>query len=234
MAKTADADRSASESHFDITPRGLLLDFGSVISFSAFEQHRNTERVLNLPSGSLNWLGPLDPGSDPLWAAMQRDEISEREYWATRSRELGEAIGEEGWDMQTMVHRLHHAHPNRVVRPQMEQLIRKARTAGLRIGVLSNELELFYGADLIKEITVLRDMHALVDATHTKILKPDLRAYALGVAALDCAAAEILFVDDQLRNIVGAERAGLQVQHFDFRDVKGSVAAIAARLKLAL
>jgi putative hydrolase of the HAD superfamily len=49
------------------TPRALLLDFGSVISVSAFERHRQTERQLNLSSCSLTWLGPLDPGTDPLW-----------------------------------------------------------------------------------------------------------------------------------------------------------------------
>ena len=61
------------------TPRALLLDFGSVISVSAFERHRQTERTLNLAPGSLTWLGPIDPETDPLWAAMQRDEITERE-----------------------------------------------------------------------------------------------------------------------------------------------------------
>jgi putative hydrolase of the HAD superfamily len=44
----------------------------------------------------------------------------------------------------------------------------------------------------------------------------------------------MLFVDDQFRNIAGAVRAGLQAQYFDLRDVPGNVAAIAARLKLAL
>jgi len=34
----------------DATPRALLLDFGSVISVSAFEKHRQTERLLNLKS----------------------------------------------------------------------------------------------------------------------------------------------------------------------------------------
>lgn len=42
----------------------------------------------------------------------------------------------------------------------------------------------------------------------------------------------ILFVDDQLRNIVGGHQAGLQTQFFDLRDISGSVAATAARLQL--
>lgn len=214
------------------TPRALLLDFGSVISISAFERHRQTERILNLPVGSLTWLGPIDPSTDPLWAAMQRDEITEREYWATRARELGEAVGEPGWDMLALLTRLRQADLNTIVRPEMSALIHAAHRAGIKVGVLSNEFELFYGADVAERIDVLRVMDAIVDATHTKILKPDPRAYALALDALRCKGSEVLFVDDQFRNISGAVQAGLQTQYFDLRDVPGNVAAVAARLKI--
>jgi putative hydrolase of the HAD superfamily len=214
------------------TPRALLLDFGSVISVSAFEKHRQTERLLNLASGSLTWLGPLDPETDPLWVAMQRDEITEREYWAMRAREIGAAAGESGWDVPTMLSRLQDADPNNVVRPEMQLLIRRARAGGIRVGVLSNEFELFYGPGMLERIDLLREMDAIVDATHTKILKPDPRAYLLALEALRLPAHEVLFVDDQFRNIAGAVRVGLQAQHFDLRDVSGNIAAIAARLKL--
>jgi putative hydrolase of the HAD superfamily len=216
----------------DVTPRALLLDFGSVISVSSFENHRKTERRLNLPAGSLTWLGPLNPDSDLPWAAMQRDEISEREYWALRARELGAAIGEPDWDMPTMLARLRHPDPNEVVRPQMRSLMRRARLAGIRVGMLSNEFELFHGAGMLERIDVLRELDAVVDATHTKILKPDPRAYQLALDALGVPAREVLFVDDQFRNIAGAIRAGLQAQFFDLRDVAGNIAAIEARLKL--
>jgi putative hydrolase of the HAD superfamily len=216
------------------TPRALLLDFGSVISVSAFERHRQTERILNLAPGSLTWLGPIDPDSDALWTAMQRDEITERDYWATRARELGELLGETGWDMATMLARLRQPDPNSVVRPQMQRLIYAARDAGIKVGILSNEFELFYGTDMRDQIDVLRVMDVIVDATHTQILKPDPRAYALALEALHCAAPEVLFVDDQFRNIAGAIRAGMQAQYFDLRDVPGNVAAVAARLQISI
>ena len=57
-----------------ITPRGLLLDFGGVISVSLFERHRETEAALGLRAGSLGWLGPIAPETDALWQAMQREE----------------------------------------------------------------------------------------------------------------------------------------------------------------
>lgn len=216
------------------TPRALLLDFGSVISVSVFERHRQTERTLNLPADSLTWLGPLAPQTDPLWGAMLRDEVTERDYWATRAREVGLALGEPGWDMATLMARLRQPDPNALVRPDMRRLIRAARARGILVGVLSNEFELFYGAAMAGRIDVMRDMDVIIDATHTKILKPDPRAYAMALDALKCAAPDVLFVDDQFRNIAGAVRAGLQTQYFDLRDVGGNIAAIAARLKVVL
>ena len=226
------ATPAPSAARADATPRALLLDFGSVISVSAFERHRQTERLLKLPSGSLTWLGPLDPDTDPLWVAMQRDEITEREYWAIRARELGMMVGESDWDMATMLTRLKHTDPNNAVRPEIQHLICRARADGIQVAVLSNELELFYGSRMLKRIDVLRDMDVIVDATHTKILKPDPRAYALALEGLRLPAHAVLFVDDQFRNIAGAVRAGLQAQYFDLRDVAGNIAAITARLKL--
>ncbi len=233
-ARTAAEDCAvAAAAPVRLRPQALLLDFGGVISASLFECHRDTEGLLGLPPGSLTWLGPLDPASDTLWQALLRDEISERQYWARRASELGGAVGEPDWDTPTMLARVRHTDPNRTVRPAIARLIGAARAAGLRVGILSNELELFYGSSFLDRMEVLRKLDAVVDATHTGILKPDPRAYAMAAEALACEPARILFVDDQFRNIVGAVNAGLQVQYFDLRDVPGNVAAIAARLDLA-
>jgi hypothetical protein len=45
-------------------------------------------------------------------------------------------------------------------------------------------MEPFYGAETVAALAVLREMDAIVDATHTLILKPAARAYALGCEAL--------------------------------------------------
>lgn len=208
-------------------PQGLLLDFGSVISVSLFERHRETEQRLGLSAGSLTWLGPIAPDTDALWCAMQRDEISEREYWQLRAAELGE-----GWSVLDLLTRLRPDDPEAVVRPEMRVLIREAREHGIRVGILSNELELFYGTEYCAGMRILREMHVIVDATHTGVLKPDPRAYAAAVSGLKLTAADVLFVDDQLRNVAGAVRAGLQAQYFDLRDVAANVAATRARLRL--
>ncbi len=213
-------------------PKALLLDFGSVMSVSVFERHQETEFELGLTPGSLTWMGPIAPETDTLWRAMQRDEITERDYWATRARELGETVGEPGWDVLAMLTRIRQVDPNDVVRPRIKRLIRRARAEGIRVGILTNELELFYGKHFLGRMDVLHDMEMIVDATHNNILKPDPRAYALAIEAFGLRPEEILFVDDQFRNVVGAVKAGLQTQHFDLRDINGNIAAVAARLQI--
>ena len=213
-------------------PTGLLLDFGSVITYSLFERHRETEVSLGLPAGSLTWLGPLDPRSDALWQSMQRDEISERDYWAARAAELGKACGEEGWDMFALIRRIRHTEPNAAVRPQMLDLVRRAARHGIGVGVLSNDLELFYGKTFLEQLAIMRDIAVLIDGTHSRILKPQAEAYAAAVAAMGLPVERLLFVDDQMRNIVGAHRIGLQTQLFDLRDPDGSCRAVLTRLGL--
>ncbi|MBL8325665.1 MAG: HAD-IA family hydrolase [Rubrivivax sp.] len=195
--------------------RALVLDFGGVISRTLFETHELSERALGLAPGTLTWRGPFDPAGDPLWREMQADRISERDYWLARTREVGRLVGED-WDrMETFVQRARGADVEAVIRPEAVAAIEAAQAAGRRLAILSNELDLFYGADFRHRLPLLRRFDVVVDATYTQILKPDARAYALVTEALGLPAADCVFVDDQLRNVEGGRRAGMQVVHFD-------------------
>jgi putative hydrolase of the HAD superfamily len=125
--------------------KGLLLDFGGVISVTLLERHALSEKTLGLPAGTLTWRGPFDPEGDRLWADTIDDRIAERDYWARRASEVGKLFGED-WEMLTLIQRTRGADANRHIRPEAIQTIRRAKVAGRRVGVLSNELELFYGA----------------------------------------------------------------------------------------
>lgn len=211
--------------------KGLLLDFGGVISVTLFERHRLSEKLLGLPEGTLTWRGPFDPQGDGLWRDMLADRISEREYWAVRARETGARVGED-WDMLAMIRRTMGDDPNLHVRPEARDFVYLAKAAGRRVGILSNELELFYGADAMAKLDILKLMDSLVDATHTQILKPDPRAYELGCAALGLAPENVVFVDDQERNVEGAKQAGLTAIHFDVANPSASFAEAAEALEL--
>lgn len=199
------------------SPRALVLDFGGVISKTLFETHDATEAALGLASGTLTWRGPFNEDSDPLWSAMQRGELSERDYWAARSREVGRLLGEDWHDMQTFVRRARGADPALVIRPEAERAIRSASRAGCKLAILSNELDLFYGEDFRRRLPLLAHFDVIIDATHTGILKPDRRAYLAVCDALRLAPQACVFVDDQTRNIDGAIACGLSTVWFDVR-----------------
>ena len=195
--------------------RALILDFGGVISRTLFETHTLSEQALGLPPGTLTWRGPFDPAGDALWREMQADRISERDYWLARTHEVGALLGER-WDrMETFVQRARGADVAAVIRPEAVAAIEAARAACCKLAVLSNELDLFYGAGFRDRLPLLQSFDVIVDATHTGILKPDPRAYRMCLDALGCAAGDAVFVDDQLRNVRGAQAVGLVAVHFD-------------------
>jgi putative hydrolase of the HAD superfamily len=197
------------------TAQALVLDFGGVISRMLFETHPLTEQALGLPPGTLTWKGPFDPATDPLWQDMQADKLSERDYWMARTREVGRLVGEEWNSMETFVQRARGADVEAVIRPEAIETIEAAKAAGKRLAILSNELDLFYGADFRSRLPLLQHFELIVDATYTGILKPDPRAYAAVTDALGLPAQDCVFVDDQKRNADGGEKAGMQVVHFD-------------------
>ena len=195
--------------------KALVLDFGGVISRMLFETHELSEQAMGLPAGTLTWKGPFDPATDPLWQDMQADKLSERDYWMTRTREVGRLLGED-WDkMETFVQRARGADVQAVIRPEAVSIICAAKAAGKKLAILSNELDLFYGADFRSRLPLLQLFDVTVDATYTGILKPDPRAYAAVTEALGLAAHDCVFVDDQKRNADGGVKAGMQVVHFD-------------------
>lgn len=204
-------DRGSAVRPYD----ALLLDFGSVITFTAFERHRESERLLGLAPGTLGWLGPIDPSTDGLWQRMQRDEISERQYWDIRAAEVGDLVGHPSWTPLDFFQAIRGEDPDQAIRESAWQTVRAARAAGLQVGILSNELELYWGRPFMDRLGLLRDVDVLIDATHTRILKPDPQAYQMALDALGMVAARVLFVDDQSRNVEGARRAGLAAVHFD-------------------
>jgi putative hydrolase of the HAD superfamily len=197
-----------------------------------FETHPITERALGLAPGSLTWRGPFDPASDPLWVDMQENRITERDYWRTRVAEVGSLFGER-WEMSDFVRRARGDDPISTMRPEAVRTIEAAAAAGKRLAILSNELDLFYGEGFTRRFPLLNDFEVVIDATYTGILKPDPRAYQLCLEALKLPADQCVFVDDQRRNIDGAEKVGMSTVHFDVRAPKKSYAEALVKLGLS-
>jgi putative hydrolase of the HAD superfamily len=197
--------------------RALLLDFGTVIQKSFFETRTEIEKLLRIPAGTLTWAGPFDPESDPLWRQVVSGAFPERSYWDQRAREVGILIGE-NWTIQDFCRKHGELPPSATLRPEVLALISDVKRAGLKFGILTNELELFHGKDWLLSMPFAPMIDAIVDATHTHILKPDPRAYALALEALGLDADEVVFIDDQPRNVAGGTAVGMRSFHLDPTD----------------
>jgi putative hydrolase of the HAD superfamily len=109
----------------------------------------------------------------------------------------------------------------------MWELVRAHQASGGRVGILTNDLRAFHGTEWVESITVLSEIDILIDASITKVLKPDPAAYAAALAALgDPDPSTVVFVDDQRNNLRGADESGMVAVFFDPVDVPGSIARV--------
>jgi putative hydrolase of the HAD superfamily len=213
------------------TISALMLDFGCVISKTMFENMELVERGLGLDVGTLRWRGPFDLDTDPLWRDMLNGRLSERQYWATRAAEVSALVGQQ-WDTRAFYDRACDICGLAWFRTEFLDLLDDAQRAGIRRGILTNELELFHSPEWVEAVPALKKIDVIVDATHTKILKPDPRAYQLGLEALQATPEQTLFVDDQIRNVHGAEAVGIPSVHFDVKRPAEMMKEIRIRLAL--
>lgn len=193
----------------------LILDFGSVVTLTMFETHRLSEKYLDLPEGSLTWMGPFDPENDPLWAAMQRDEITEREYWLARTKEVGAMLGEDWTEMVQFIQRARGKNVEEIIRPEMPLLVQTVKAHGKKLAILSNELDLFFGKKARMGIDLLKEFDVISDGTYTEILKPTQQAYQNCLDALGLEAKQCVFIDDQKRNVIGGQSIGMRSIHLN-------------------
>ena len=121
-----------------------------------------------------------------------------------------------GWpEMSRCIRAALGADPASIVRPEAVAAINAAKRGGRKLAILSNELDLFYGAGFRDSLPLLGEFDVIYDATHTGILKPRARAYRDCLEQLSVTANRSVFVDDQMRNIRGARSVGMRAIHFD-------------------
>ncbi|MEK9809323.1 MAG: HAD-IA family hydrolase [Candidatus Nanopelagicales bacterium] len=201
------------------TLRGVLFDMGGPVCRTPFEMARRLERVTGAPPGAFAWTGPFDPAADALWQRMQSTEITEREYWHIRAREAAPYTGDES---VVTLFQTAFADPDESIRPQAMDFLARCRAAGMRSGILTNDMKDFNEPGWSDRVPFVQQVDFVVDGSITGALKPDPRAYAIAIETMGFAPDEIMMIDDQPFNIEGAARAGLQTCWFDVTDPDGS------------
>ena len=212
-------------------PPALVLDFGGPVLLTPFELVAGEPGT---PAYSLlHQRGPLATAEqpDPVWEDLQAGRITERAYWDARAEQWHESGGEKP-DIRAMIAHLYEPPRPELVREQARALVRDARTAGLRVGILTNDLRAFHTEEWIERIEIVGDMDVVVDGSVEGHLKPDPRLYELLAERLGVSYTEMVFLDDQRTNIRGAEALGIASVWFDVTDPDTSYSEVRKLLGL--
>ena len=209
----------------------LLLDFGGVCLLNPVELHAVAEARLGLEPGAITWLGPLDPTTDELWREMIAGRITERDYWATRAADIGQAAGQK-LSTRDYMSLLYDPPSPELVRPGATAVVGAAITAGFGVSVLTNDMRAFHGREWEHGIDLLQRVDHIVDCSDTGILKPDPRAFERAAEMTGVSLDRMLFVDDQPGNVEGGLAVGLDSMWFDIANAADAWAEVGARLGL--
>ena len=189
--------------------RGLLVDYGGVLTNPLSEIMGGWLRADGIDPGrfaELNrrWLGP-DAGPNPIHD-LETGRIDAAEFERRVADELLEDRGgtgdrAEAFRTAGLLTRMFSG--MRVV-PSMLDVVRAARAAGIRTGLLSNSWGLEYereGWDMLFD--------AVVISGEVGMRKPEPAIYALAADRLALPPDQIVFVDDLSTNVRAAVQAGM-------------------------
>lgn len=183
--------------------RGLILDFGGVITTDLFAELSAFCVGQGLaPDAFARVLRDTAEGREA-FAAVEAGTIPQREYEVIIGRLLG--IDDRG----LLTRALGGLRP----RPAVLDLIRRARGAGIRVALLSNswgdgEYDPYDGYDLAAMFD------AVVISGQTGIRKPDPAIYRLTAEKLGVPPGQCVFADDTAANLPAAGALGMATVHF--------------------
>jgi putative hydrolase of the HAD superfamily len=199
--------------------RGLLVDFGGVLTSNVFESFRDFCVAEGLDPDAIKRLLREDPGALELVRGLESGAIGDDEF----ARRFGELL--ELDDHSGLVERMLGG-----LRPDEAMLgaVRKARAAGIRTGLISNSLGTgHYDRDMFPAL-----FDGVVISADVGMHKPQPEIFLLGAERIGVAPRECIFVDDLRQNCEGAEAVGMTaVLH---RGAEGTVPELERLLGLEL
>ena len=175
--------------------KGLLLDFGGVLTTNVFDSFRDFSVAEGLEPDAVRRVF-REPPARELVRGLETGTLSEDEF--------GERFGEllEIDDRTGLVDRMFGG-----VREdeRMVAAVRRARAAGIRTGLVSNSM----GAGRYDRTTFPELFDGVVISGEVGMHKPQPEIFLLGAERAGVAAEECVFVDDLRENCEGAEAVGM-------------------------
>ena len=177
--------------------RGLLVDFGGVLTTNVFDSFRAFGEAEGLDPSTVKRAFREDPEALGLLRQLERGDIAVEDF----EPQFGERIGVA--DTSGLVGRLFGG-----VGPDERMLgaVRRAGEAGICCGLISNS----WGAGLSYDMSLLDELfEAIVISGDVGMHKPEPAIYMLGAERLGLETGDCVFVDDLRENCQGAEEVGM-------------------------
>lgn len=181
--------------------RGLIVDYGGVLTTSVARSFRNFEQVEGLPKGVVfDVVAEAYAGREGAIARFERGELTAAEF----GRLLAEELAERGHRVRA--ERLHERIFGSVSRaPDVWSLVQRVRAHGVRTALLSNS----WGRDGYPEAELDAHFDVIVISGEVGLRKPDPEIFRLTADRLGVPPERCAFVDDLQRNVEAARQVGM-------------------------
>jgi epoxide hydrolase-like predicted phosphatase len=180
-----------------LSKRGLLVDFGGVLTTNVFDSFRAFCAAEGLDPNTIKDKFRSDPRALGLLRQLEKGELTADEF----APQFADVIGVES--SEGLVERLFAG-----IGPDERMLdaVRSARRAGVRTGLISNS----WGDGLAYDPALMEELFdGVVISGEVGLHKPQPEIFELGADKIGVPAAECVFVDDLKENIAGAEAVGM-------------------------
>jgi epoxide hydrolase-like predicted phosphatase len=199
--------------------KGLLVDFGGVLTTNVFDSFKQFCRAEGLPEDAVKQIFRERGEGLALLRRLERGELTATEFSERFAPLLG--VAPEG-----LVERLFGG-----VGPDepMVDAVRRARAGGIKTGLISNS----WGNGLAYDPELLRELFdAVVISGDVGMHKPEPEIFRLAAHRIGVVPQECVFVDDLRENCAGAEAVGMTA--LLHRGAAGTVPALESLLGMVL
>jgi epoxide hydrolase-like predicted phosphatase len=176
--------------------RGLLVDFGGVLTTNVFDSFKAFCRAEGLPEDAVKNMFRERGEGLALLRQLEKGELTADEF----SERFAPLLGVSS---DNLVERLFGG-----IEPDeaMLEAVRRGRAAGIRTGLISNS----WGDGIAYEPALLEELFdAVVISGEVGLHKPQPEIFELGAERIGVAPRDCAFVDDLRENCAGAEAVGM-------------------------
>lgn len=180
--------------------RGLIVDFGGVLTTNVFQSFKQFAEAEGLDRDAIKRAFKEDREALALLRRLEKGELPAEEFEPL----FAERIGVRGDRVDGLVERLFAG-----VGPEDRMLgaVKAARDSGIRTGLISNS---WGGSGIHYEGTPLDELFdAVVISGDVGMHKPEPEIFELGAERIGVDPRDCVFVDDLRENCAGAEAVGM-------------------------